>query len=201
VNLIREVKGVPHINHPNYGWMISADDLKQVENNKLFEIFNGHPHVNNYGGGGKPGLEEMWDAILSSGKLLYGIAVDDAHVFKRPWDKGAPRPGQGWIVVRAESLSAAAILEAMERGDFYASTGVELKDYQATQKSITITIDEERTTKYRVQFIGKGGRVLGEAITNPAVYQLRGDESYVRAKVFDSNGKVAWTQPVMPGKR
>ena len=49
-------------------------------NNKLFEIFNGHPEVNNEGGGGVPGLEEVWDAILSSGRFMYGIAVDDAHL-------------------------------------------------------------------------------------------------------------------------
>jgi hypothetical protein len=201
VNAIRAARGVPHINHPNFGWVISAEELKQVENNKLFEIFNGHPQVNNFGGGGKPGLEEMWDAILSSGKLLYGIAVDDAHNFKTPWDKRGSRPGQGWVVVRAEKLTPAAILEAMERGDFYASTGVELTDYQASEKSITITIRETGSTKHRVQFIGKGGRIGSEAITNPAVYQIRGDEGYVRAKVIDSNGKVAWTQPVMLGAR
>jgi hypothetical protein len=201
VNAIREARGVPHINHPNFGWTISAAELKQVENNRLFEIFNGHPLVNNFGGGGKPSLEEMWDAILTSGKLLYGIAVDDAHHFKRPWDKRASRPGQGWIVVRAERLAASAILEAMERGDFYASTGVELEDYEANEKSITIKIREERSSKYRVQFIGKNGRVLNETITNPAVYQFRGDEGYVRAKIFESNGKVAWTQPVIVGAR
>lgn len=201
VNAIREARGVPHINHPNFGWTISAEELKQVENNKLFEIFNGHPLVNNFGGGGKPSLEEMWDAILTGGKLLYGIAVDDAHHFKRPWDKTAALPGQGWIVVRAEQLTSNAILEAMERGDFYASTGVELEDYQADEKSIRIKIREEGSSKYRVQFIGTGGRVLNESITNPAVYQFRGNESYVRAKIFESNGKVAWTQPVMIGGR
>ncbi|HLM00330.1 MAG TPA: CehA/McbA family metallohydrolase [Pyrinomonadaceae bacterium] len=199
VDAIRAARGVPHINHPNFGWKITADDLKKVENNKLFEIYNGHPEVNNFGGGGKPGLEEMWDAILSSGKLLYGIAVDDAHVFKKPWDKNVPRPGQGWIFVRAEELSGAAILDAMERGDFYASTGVELTDYQVSDKNITITINEERTSKYRVQFIGKNGRILSESLLSPAVYQFRGDELYVRAKIIESNGKIAWTQPVMRG--
>lgn len=201
VNAVREVKGVPHINHPNFGWAITADELKQVENNKLFEIYNGHPLVNNLGGGGKPGLEEMWDAILSSGKLLYGIAVDDAHHFKNPWDKNSSKPGQGWIVVRAERLSPAAILEAMEKGDFYASTGVELKNYQADEKSIMIDIREIRTSKYRVRFIGSGGRLLEEVVTNPAVYKFRGNEGYVRAKIIESNGKVAWTQPIIVGKR
>lgn len=200
VNAIRKESGVPHINHPNFGWAITTEELRQVQNNKLFEIYNGHPHVNNLGGGGVPGLEEVWDAILTSGKLLYGIAVDDAHTFKRPWDRGAARPGQGWVVVRAERLSAASILEAMERGDFYASTGVELTDYQANNKSISITIKQVPSSKYRVQFIGKGGRILREVLTNPAVYQMKGDEGYVRAKIIESNGNIAWTQPVMLGQ-
>jgi hypothetical protein len=197
VDAIREVKGVPHINHPNFGWAISAEDLKKVQNNKLFEIYNGHPLVNNLGGGDRPSLEEIWDIILTSGKLIYGIAVDDAHHFKRPWDKTASQPGQGWIVVRTAALSPRAILTAMEDGDFYASTGVELTDYQATARSITIIIKEERTSKYRVQFIGSGGRILSEAAKSPASYTFKGNEGYVRAKIIESNGKFAWTQPVM----
>ncbi len=201
VNEIRAAKGVPHINHPNFEWTITAEDIKKVENNKLFEIFNGHPLVNNLGGGGKPGLEEMWDKILSAGILLYGIAVDDAHNFKDPENKKAARPGQGWIFVRADQLTPRAILEAMENGEFYSSTGVELKDYQADKNKITIDIRAEKTSKYRVQFIGKDGKLLSEVITNPAVYQIRGDEGYVRAKIIESNGKIAWTQPVMLDKK
>ncbi len=196
VNAIRDARGVPHINHPNFGWAITADELKQVRNDKLIEIFNGHPTVNNLGGGGVPGMEEVWDIMLSNGKEIFGIAVDDAHVFKRPWDRTAARPGQGWVVVRSSSLSPGQILAALERGEFYASTGVELEDYQADTKAITIKMKATQTQKYRVQFIGANGRILNESINNPAVYQVKGDEKYVRAKVIDSNGKFAWTQPV-----
>ena len=196
VNAIRKVQGIPHINHPNFGWAVTADELRQVENNKLFEIFNGHPHVNNQGGGGTDGLEAAWDRILTSGQMLYGIAVDDAHVFKRPWDRNAARPGQGWVVIRAERLHPRALLEAMERGEFYASTGVEISELQTNEQEIAITIKEDPTAKYRVQFIGKGGKLLKEEITSPARYQIRGDEGYVRGKVLDSNGLIAWTQPV-----
>lgn len=196
VDAVRAAEGVPHINHPNYEWAITDDDLKQVQNDKLFEIYNGHHLVNNLGGGGVPGLEEVWDIILSSGKLLYGIAVDDAHTFKQPGNRKSAQPGRGWVVVRAARLATPAILDALERGDFYASTGVELADYQVDERGITITIKEEGSSKYRVQFIGKGGGVLQESISNPAKYQFSGNESYVRAKVIESNGKVAWTQPV-----
>ena len=201
VDEIRRVRGVPHVNHPNFGWAFSTNELQQVRNMRLLEIFNGHPQVNNLGGGGVPGLEEVWDAILSSGTLMYGIAVDDAHTFKQPGNPAVAGPGRGWVMVRAARLEARAILQALEDGQFYASTGVELADYAATARAMTVTVKTDTWSKYRIQFIGAGGRVLHEALESPAEYVFRGDETYVRAKVIESNGRVAWCQPVFPGKR
>lgn len=197
VDAIRRAGGVSHINHPNFGWALSIDDLQRVRNNRLLEIFNGHPHVNNLGGGGVPGLEEVWDALLSSGTLVYGIAVDDAHIFKDPGNPNVAGPGRGWVVVRAARLEPRAILTALEDGQFYASTGVELTDYVVTPRAMTITVKKDSWSKYRIQFIGKGGRVLAESLDSPAEYVFQGNEGYVRAKVLESNGRVAWCQPVM----
>ena len=198
VDAIRRAQGVPHINHPNFRWSITADELKQVANNKLLEIYNGHPMVNNLGGGGVPGLEEVWDAILSSGIRLYGIAVDDAHTFKDPGNPNVAGPGRGWVVVRAAKLDARALLEAMERGDFYASNGVELENYAVDAASMTVRVKKTAFSKYRIQFIGEGGKVLKEALDSPATYTFTGSERYVRAKVIESNGTIAWCQPAFP---
>jgi hypothetical protein len=196
VDAIRRAGGVPHINHPNFYWSLSVDDLIAVRNYRLLEIFNGHPHVNNLGGGGFPDLEQMWDAILSSGMLVYGIAVDDAHTFKQPGNPAVAGPGRGWVVVRTNRLDGRAIVSALENGDFYASTGVTLDDYVVTAKSMTVTVRKDAWAKYRVQFIGHGGRVLHEALDSPAEYVFKGGERYVRARVLESNGRVAWCQPV-----
>lgn len=196
VDAIRKAAGVPHINHPNFQWAVTADDLIKLRNTKLFEIYNGHPQVNNAGGGGVPGVEEAWDAILSAGMLLYGIAVDDAHVFKQPGNANVAGPGRGWVVVRAARLDARAILEAMEAGDFYASTGVELAEYEVTSSAIRIAVRPTSFSKYRIQFIGKGGRLLAERAEPSATYTLKGDEGYVRARVLESNGQIAWAQPI-----
>jgi hypothetical protein len=196
---IRAARGIPSINHPNFGWAITADEMRQVRNTRLFEVYNGHPQVNNLGGGGVPGLEDLWDRILSGGQLLYGIAVDDAHHFKRPGDPAASGPGRGWVYVRAPRFDARAIVEALERGEFYSSTGVVLDGYEATAKGINLRIKTEAASKYRVQFIGREGKVLGEVANPVADYAFRGDEGYVRAKVIESNGKIAWTQPVPVG--
>ncbi len=201
VDAIRRERGVPHINHPNFQWSITPDELRQVENNRLFEIYNGHPQVNNVGGGGVAGLEGAWDAILSSGKLLYGIAVDDAHTFKQPGNPNVAGPGRGWVMVRAARLEARALLEAMERGDFYASTGVELTSYVVSGESMTVAVKPTTFSKYRVQFIGKGGVVLKESIEPTATYRFTGAEGYVRARVIESNGQMAWGQPVVINAR
>lgn len=195
VDAIRHANGIPHINHPNYEWAITRDELLQVSNYRHVEIFNGHPRVNNVGGGGVPGMEEVWDAMLSSGRTVYGLAVDDAHTFKDPGNPDVPGPGRGWIVVRAPRLDLTAIMGAIERGDFYASTGVELTDYQASAKRIAVTVKATAVSKYRVQFIGKGGRLLKEALEPVATYEPRGDEGYVRVRVLESNGRTAWCQP------
>ena len=200
VDAIRKGGGVPHINHPNFGWAMTAADLQAAQNYRLFEIYNGHHQVNNLGGGGVPGMEEVWDRMLSSGKVVYGLADDDAHVFKQPGNPNVPGPGRGWVFVRAERLAPRAIVDALERGDFYASTGVELSDYQATSRGVTITIKADPYSKYRVQFIGTGGTILSEVTSNPAVYTMTGKEPYVRAKIIESNGRFAWTQPVWRGR-
>jgi hypothetical protein len=196
--------GIAQVNHPNYRWSVKPEDLYNIPDGTLLEIWNGQGHINNLGGEVAPGdvrpsAEGFWDILLSRGKRIWGVGSDDSHTFTEPDvnDPSGAAPGQAWIVVRAPELTAEAIKSAIKRGDFYASTGVELEDYHASTKQITIKMEEGRfQTKYRTQFIGKNGRVLRETTANPAIYDVKGDEGYVRARITDSNGKMAWTQPV-----
>lgn len=197
VDAIREVEGAPHINHPNFGWAIDQETLLKVKNNNLLEIFNGHPLVHNYGGGGKPGMEEVWDFLLTAGMRIYGIAVDDAHHFKEEFAPDRSNPGRGWIVVRARNLDGREIIRNLEAGLFYASTGVELENIRIEPKRMKIEIKQKRDFKYRTEFIGSGGRLLHSTEENPATFELRDEDKYVRAKVRDSGGFVAWVQPVL----
>jgi hypothetical protein len=195
VDAIREVRGVPHINHPNFGWAITPADLGALQRYRLLEIFNGHPFVNNLGGGGAPGMEAVWDGLLRAGRRVYGIAVDDAHYFKLPWDARAPKPGQGWVVVRAPRLEPAALLTSLEAGDFYASTGVALDDYAADATGLSVRVRPAGDTRYRVTLIDASGEV--ETRDGVAVrFTLSGRRGYARVVVRDSNGGQAWTQPI-----
>jgi hypothetical protein len=59
-----------------------------------------------------------------------------------------------------------------------------------------VRIAQRGNFKYTTEFIGANGAVLARTGANPAAYTLRGDELYVRARVTDSGGAVAWIQPV-----
>jgi hypothetical protein len=201
VDAVREVKGVPHINHPNFGWTFTADVLARVKNDKLIEIHNGHPTVHNHGGGGSPGMEEVWDKLLTGGKRIYGIAVDDAHHFTGEFAANRANPGRGWVSVRSTSLGAQAILAQMEEGRFYASNGVELDSIRVTPREMTVTVRQRGDFKYTIEFIGEGGKVLSRSSANRASYRLAGNEVYVRARVTDSMGSQAWVQPVFVTRR
>ena len=149
----------PHINHPNFGWSLTAEDLMQVRGEQFFEIYNGHPSVRNDGDANHASVERMWDILLAFRLTelnlgpLYGLAVDDAHHYQRFGLTNA-NPGRGWVVVRAQRLSAASIVDAMEAGDFYASTGVTLKQAERTKNRLRIEIDPEPGVEYTTQFIG-----------------------------------------------
>lgn len=194
IDAVREAGGIPLVNHPNFGWAFGAEELRQLYGVTLLEIASGHPYVNAQG---PPSAESLWDEMLSIGKRVWGVAVDDMHHLKRPWDTDVALPGKAWVVVRAGKADAKSILGALERGEFYASTGVELEDFSAGH----VRVKEKNQAHYRIQFIGLKGRLLQETLGPAATYRIRGNEGYVRAKVIDSNGRCAWTQPTFVRSR
>ena len=196
VDAIIGAGGIASINHPNYKWAFDHNHIKQVEGATMVEIFNGHPAVNVQGAPGKPGYEEIWDGVLSSGRMIFGAATDDSHNYK-DFHPTRSNPGRGWIVVQAEALEVEALLEGMSHGRFYASTGVELAELDQSPESISLRVAAEMDFIYTTAFIGHGGKILQESTGPEASYEPNGDEQYVRAVVRSSGGTKAWTQPVL----
>jgi hypothetical protein len=209
LSLIREAGGIAQVNHPNFLWSIGVEDMAQLRDGTLFELWNGHPLINNLGGVDDSGhealsTEALWDALLSRGKRLWAVASDDSHDYQDVSNPDSPGPGHGWVMVRADRLTPDALVSSLQRGDFYASTGVSLENYSAGEREIAIDILASARygnrlvptdSRYLTRFIGKGGRVLAEVAGRRPRYAIRGDEGYVRAVIVDSNGRRAWTQP------
>jgi hypothetical protein len=219
----------PHVNHPNFGWAVKVEDLIALRGEKFFEVYNGHPLVHNEGDDLRPSTERMWDILLaerlSDGEaVMYGIAVDDAHNY-RALDSQHPNPFRGWVRVRARELSAEAIVEAMERGDFYGSSGVELEDVLVDGEGLSLRIRVEEGIQYRTLFTGtrRGydrsteevtagenedaavlrrysdaiGEILAEVEGPNPSYRFQRNEMYVRAKVISTKLK---TNPYREGE-
>lgn len=205
-----------HINHPNYIWAIKLEDMLPLKGERFFEVYNGHPHVHNYGDSTTIGMDELWDKLLihyiREGKdLVYGLATDDAHDFIE-YKIGTSNPGRGWIMVRAAALQPAALIEAMEKGDFYATTGVELTEMNFANNQLSIAVKQQAGINYTIQFWGarkknsNAGELLKEVKGTQASFKLKKKHLYVRAKIISDKLKenpfaagdteTAWTQPV-----
>jgi len=187
---------IAQVNHPNWKWSFASEEMKQLHSARLFELLNVNRDSNNLSAGGKAGCEELWDTLLSEGLLFYGVASDDTHDYLGDFIPGRAYPGKGWVCVRVAELTPAAVCAGLDKGDFYASTGVELADVQVTDREYRVVIKPNNDTAYTTFFIGRDGAVLKQEYGLDAAYAFRGDELYVRAKVFASSGETAFCQPV-----
>ena len=204
VSKINKQEGLASINHPNYQWWVSAQDIKHSsENIWAFEIFNGHMHANNQGSLNSMSTEEIWDDILSSGKFIYGVAADDSHHFTQEFNRNRSNPGRGWIIVSSESLSQKNIINSLRKGNFYSSIGVELKTLELSKEKIFIEIKrktkppQDKTEKFSFSVIHDKGVVFHELQNDHLEISTEGIKNYYRVVINSSNGEKAWTQPVI----
>lgn len=214
----RKETGIPnlvHINHPNFYYAITLEDMKALKGEQFFEVYNGHPLVNNYGDSTHLGTEEMWDLInityLNRGQpVMYGIATDDSHSY-HTFGSEYSNAGRGWVMVHTDQLTPVNLIEAMENGRFYASTGVTLAKAEYTDRTLHIEVIEEPEVSYEIQFIGvrkdsEAPEVINTVKGTKADFVVTDEWLFVRTKVIsdrlqpnpfrEGDYEVAWTQPV-----
>jgi hypothetical protein len=218
----RERTGVPilvHLNHPNFHYAVTAEDLMRVRGENFFEVYNGHPTVYNKGDQLHASTDRIWDIVLTlrltelNLPLMYGLAVDDGHDYHHIPSR-ASEPGRGWVYVLAKELTPESLIESLEAGRFYASSGVRLKSIVQLPNGLKVEVDPDAGVEYTIEFIGtrKGtstesepvldkdgkpvhttrkygggiGEVLQTSTGTSARYRFTGDELYVRARVTSS---------------
>lgn len=184
--------GVAHVNHPNYLYTLTVDDLLASGDFGLLEVANGHSTVNNDGDETHPSTEVIWDALLASGRQVWGVASDDAHHFQT-WGDRWCNPGRGWLQVEADAPRMSDVLEALRAGRFYASSGLELSAYEASPSQLSLELADASAT---IELVGPGGTVLDTAIGESASFRLTAAGAYARVRATASDGRQLWTQPV-----
>jgi len=214
------VRTMVHLNHPNFGYAVTAEQLMPIVGNQFFEVYNGHPGVHNSGDESHVSTERLWDIVNTFRRseyhlpLMYGLATDDGHAYFETIPGKASQPGRGWVMVLAESLTPDAIIEALEAGRFYSSSGVTLSSIQSSKTAMEVTVTPEAGLTYRIDFIGTRevfsrdseptvpdpaqeklitrrysdeiGAVLKSVEGTSGRYEFDGSEVYVRAVVTSS---------------
>ena len=186
------------INHPNLDYALDAEHILEARGADLIEIANQYPTAGNAGDQTHLSVEETWDRVLTNGMKIYGTASDDTHDVA---PGSYTPPGRGWVQVAADEASPSAICDALRKGRFYASTGVELDRITVAGRRMRLQIRPAAGTPvdaYETTFSGAEGRVLARVSGISASYTLGGGERYVRATIEGPAG-VAWVQPVFSG--
>ncbi|MCM8769708.1 MAG: hypothetical protein NC911_08610 [Candidatus Omnitrophica bacterium] len=154
-------KGLVFINHPNYRYALTGEDLAETEA-CFFEVWNANHWISNNPEDDKhPGTEKLWDIANSlrllklKKPLLYGLATDDAHSY-HDFAPNKANPGRAFVMVKAKELTGSAILQAIREGNFYSSTGVILREskFEPKEKRLTVEVQPDENTQYTIEFIG-----------------------------------------------
>ena len=158
----RERTGEPiliHLNHPNFGYGVTAEDLMRVHDENFFEVYNGHPGVKNSGDKEHASCERIWDIILTKRlaeldmPVMYGIATDDGHNYHKIPSRSS-EPGRGWVEVLADGLEPAKLVRAMEAGHFYSSSGVEMANVTSSEDGLKLEVQPQDGVNYKIVFVG-----------------------------------------------
>lgn len=184
----RERTGKPilfHLNHPNFYWGVTAEDLMRIRGDNFFEVYNGHPSVHNSGDRFHASADRIWDIILAhrladlSLPVMYGLATDDGHRYHHIPSRGS-EPGRGWIMVLASELNADTIIRAIEAGQFYATCGVRLREVTSSPEGLDVVVDTEPGISYTIDFIGTraGFDHRSEAIKDEKGKEIRATRHY-----------------------
>jgi len=137
-----------------------------------------------------------WDGLWHAGRRPWGLAVDDAH-------HGRFDGLQGWIMLKAPTLSLEAVRTALHAGQFYASTGPEIHDLKLTNGQITVRCSPCRAVHVQSnRWIGRSAYAekayggTGEPLTD-ATLAVHDEATYVRVTCTDYTGRSAWTNPIV----
>lgn len=175
------------IAHPHW-YQLTLEDGLSIGAAHAVEVYNHTSQVHTDRGDGLV----MYDALLSDGRRLLALAVDDSH-----WK--AEDAFGGWMMVKAAENTPEALLAALHAGAFYATQGPEISDIRRDGDSLSVACSEARTITC-VGPVSDNVRVLADAgapgLTGAQLDIRKFAGGWCRIAVTDAAGRRAWTNPL-----
>lgn len=179
------------LNHPCYS-METPEFFGMLDGLFAMEIYN---HISYVIGGVYDYNPAMYDDMLRRGKNLYCIAADDCHGNASDSNPKCDRYG-GFVMIKAPKLEYGAIIEALSRGDFYASQGPVINELYVSGDEVHIKCSPVKSIAMNTSHRPFGGIVIapkGELISE-AVFKLPLGQKYMRFDLIDAQGLHANTR-------
>jgi len=186
VDAIRREGGIAVLAHP--AWSLNTvEDLEALEGITATEIYNA---VSEVGESMRAYSDYFVDLAANRGLFPVLLATDDAHYYK-----GGDNC-RGFVMVKAENLDTGSIIDAIKRGDLYASQGPELYVRREGKKFIIDTNPVSVIGICSSMSWSKGRVLRGEGLTH--FEYLANEERWLRVEVIDKEGRHAWSNIFVP---
>lgn len=175
-------RGFAIVNHPDWESQFNHCAIEQLRE------WTGYAGIEIYNGviqrlDGSPYATNKWDLLLSAGRRVWGFANDDSH-----------RDGDvelGWNVAYVKERSRAGVVEALQTGRFYSSTGVTIKSLRV--EGMTVRIETENA--HRIVGIKNVGARFAVADGPTLEATVPENATYARFVCWGAGERFAWTQP------
>ena len=183
--------------HP-YWNQLSIDDIIDADGVAGIEVFNGSSDAED----GRGDSSAWWDAMLGSGRTVFGIGTDDQHypLFEL---------GLAWTMVRAAERTQEAVLAALRTGQSYFSNGPTIHHLEVVDGGVMVECSPARSIRVQREqehgtsvSVGRGGRRFGtildtdgQGLITRALIHCDADALYRRIVVVDAAGGRAWSNP------
>lgn len=153
------------VNHPFY-WFYDVDPLilSDFDHLRFCEIVNHDASLPfKKLPAGAYDADKLWDFALAKRALrgappLFATGTDDTHSYGNMYKEAAGERStygnHAFVAVAAKELTPSEIVAAMRRGDFYASTGVELADVRSEGGRLSVEVSRAEGGDCRILFYG-----------------------------------------------
>ncbi len=139
---------------------------------------------------------ELWDMLLGSGRRIWGVASDDAHL--NPEKRYFSSAGRAWVEIWTRERSPAHVLDSLKQGRFYSTCGPKFTSIEANDSGIEIECTPVKSIRWRTR--GPCGHVeysnSQQLLTKSRLPQWFSPRGYVRIEIVDDKGRKAWSNPL-----